>query len=265
MRSWLHVLLAGGRSVRLPPVAAFADQARRGGGASRTGFSPALGSAFSLIELLVVIGLIGALCLPFVGVVGGGEKSTALRSAQAMLANFIITARVKALASGASTRVLLQVDANHPSQPPRFLHSLALQLQTAGGWQTVAELSLPDGVYVVPGNFTRLPAGLFADAAASAWTKAAGSALRSTALRDNQLTTEAINAGGAEQWVGIVMAPNGHTAQSGDIVLTVGRVRSPAPSPGGESPVELYNSALVCGLTLSAYGVPALINDRTGF
>jgi hypothetical protein len=215
--------------------------------------------------LLVVIGLIGALCLAFVGAVGGGGRSTALRSAQGMLANLLIAARVKALASGASTRVLLQVDASSPNQPPRFLRCLALQLQAVDGWQTVTELFLPDGVYVVPGNFTQIPAGLFAEAAASAWTKADGAALRSTALRESQLTTEAINAGRAEQWVSIILAANGHTAQSGDIILSVGRRRSVAGSLGGESPVELYDPGLVCGLTLSAYGVPALINDRASF
>ena len=44
-----------------------------------------------------------------------------------------------------------------------------------------------------------------------------------------------------------------------------GRFRPPGTYQPGESPVELDNPENVRGLTLSAYGVPALINTRASF
>jgi len=35
--------------------------------------------------------------------------------------------------------------------------------------------------------------------------------------------------------------------------------------PPGDSPIELENPEEVRGLTLSAYGLPTLVNDRTSF
>jgi type II secretory pathway pseudopilin PulG len=222
-------------------------------------------AAFTLLELLIVIGLIAALSFVLVSGLAGGGKSAALQSAQAMMANLVTAARSKAMASGRSSRVLVQVDATVTSQPLRFLRYVAVQTQAAGDWQTIAEAYLPDGVYVVPGNFNPIPAGLFAANTAAPWTKADGSALRSTALRSNQITAETINSAGPEQWVSFTISANAATAQAGDLIVASGRLRPPGSYLAGESPVELDNPENVRGLTLSTYGVPALINARTSF
>ncbi len=226
---------------------------------------PSRERGFTLLELIVVAGLIAALSFFLVSGLGGGGQSAALQSAQAAMANMVIAARTKALASGKSSRVLIQVDAASTGQPLRYLRYVAIQTQTASGWQTFTDVFLPDGVYVVPGNFTVVPAGLFAASTSVPWTKADGSALRSTALRSSQITTETINSAGAEQWVSFTISPNAGTAQAGDIILAVGRLRPPGSYQTGESPVELINPENVRGLTLSSYGVPALINARTSF
>jgi hypothetical protein len=225
--------------------------------------SPA--TAFTLLELLVVVGLIAALAFVLLGGLGGGGRAAALQSAQATMVNLVTAARVKAVATGRSARVLVHVDPNSRVQPARFLHYLALQIQVDGVWRLVADMHLPDGVYIVPGNFTGLPAGLFAANATAPWTRADGSALRSTALRANQITFETINSPEPEQWVSFIIAAAGTTAQPGDIVLAPGRLRAPGAYAAGDSPVELENPAAVRGVTLSTYGVPVLINSRTSF
>ena len=222
-------------------------------------------AGFTLLELLVVIGLIAALSFFLIGGLGGGGRSAALQSAQATIANMVTAARTKAMASGQSSRVLVHVDATITSQPLRFMRYVAIQTQAPTGWQTIADAYLPEGVYVVPGNFSTIPAGLFAANTSTPWTKADGSALRSTALRSNQITSETINSAGAEQWVSFTISANAGTAQAGDIILASGRLRPPGSYLSGESPVELDNPENVRGLTLSSYGVPALINARTSF
>ncbi len=223
--------------------------------------------AFTLLELLVVIGLIAALSLVLLGGLGGGSKSAALQSAQATLANLISAARTKAQAGGGGARLLINVDPASTNEPSRFLRFIVIQTQLAGLWQPepMVEIYLPENIYVVPGNFSSIPVGLFSPSSGRPWTKADGSLLRSTALRANQILSLTINNPVAEQWVSINFASAGTTAQPGDLILATGHRRSPGSYTEGESPVELENPETVRGLTLSTYGLPAMINDRASF
>jgi type II secretory pathway pseudopilin PulG len=220
---------------------------------------------FTLLELLVVIGLIVAMSLVIIGGLGGSGRSVALQTAQATVTSMVTAARVRAMASGRSVRVLIHVDWDSAARPARFLRYLLLQVQVDGAWQPVADAYLPDGVYIAPGNFRDLPAGLFGASTSVSWTRSDGSALRSTALRDNQISFETINSPVAERWVSLTIAAAGTTAQSGDIILALGRPRPPGSYAAGDSPVELENPEAVRGLTLSSYGVPTLVNQRASF
>lgn len=223
------------------------------------------GRAFTLLELLVVMGLMATLSFFLIGGLGGGRKAASLQSAQAMMANLISVARTKAMASGQSSRVMIHVDAASVTEPERYLRYVVVQVETPDGWQTVTDTFLPEGVYVVPGNFSPMPTGLFASSPTVPWTKADGSDLRSTALRTNQLTIETIGGVIAEQWVSVILSSNAGTLQSGDLILAAGHRRPPGSYATGEAPVELENPANVRGLTLSSYGVPVLIDARTSF
>jgi len=222
---------------------------------------------FTLLELLVVIGLIAALSLVLIGGLGGGGKSAALQSAQATLATLVSATRTKAQAGGGRARLLINIDPTSTAEPARFLRYAAIQIQVAGVWQPVpvVEIYLPEGIYVVPGNFATIPAGLFPASTATPWIKTDSSSLRSTALRANQVLSLTLNGTTPEQWVSVSFASAGTTAQSGDIILAIGRKRAPGTFAVGESPVELVNPETVRGLSLSSYGLPTQINDRASF
>lgn len=221
--------------------------------------------AFTLLELLMVMVLIVTLSFFLLSSRGESGRSASLKASQSMFSNLITLARTQAMAGGQSSRLLINVDSASPGEPRRYLRYVVVQLQTVSGWQTVTDAYLPESVYVVPGNFSPLPAGLFAPSANVPWTKVDNSALRSTALRANRITSEAIVGNVVEQWVNVTFSPTSNTSQSGDIILINGRPRAPGSFAEGEAPIVLENPGNVCGLTLSVYGVPALINSRTSF
>ncbi|MDB6114504.1 MAG: hypothetical protein JWQ62_1449, partial [Lacunisphaera sp.] len=86
--------------------------------------SPGRTAGFTLLELLVVIGLIAGLSFVLISGLGGGGKSAALQSAQATLANLLMAARMKAMATGQPARVLVQIDPASPDASSRYLRYL---------------------------------------------------------------------------------------------------------------------------------------------
>ena len=218
--------------------------------------------AFTLLELLVVVGLISVLALFVLGALQPG-RGPALEAGQATLANLLVAARTKAVATNRPVRLLVNFELSREVRPSRYLRYVVLQSQPAAGWQSVADVFLPDSVYVVPGNGA-VPAGFFG-AAETAWTKPDGSLLRSTALRESNWVNEAIDGARIERWLAFPLSAMGTTASSGDLILAAGRPRSPADSAPGESPVELVDPEQVRGLTISQYGVATLIDRRAGF
>jgi prepilin-type N-terminal cleavage/methylation domain-containing protein len=222
-------------------------------------------TGFTLIELLVVIALIAGLTALLLGNLGAGGNNLVLKSAQAAVAGTFTVARAKAMSSGQPFRVLVNIDPTSSVKPERFLRYLVLQTQSATGWQTITDLYLPEGAYVVPGDFTSLPGGLFSEGTAF-WVRSASStALRSTVLRSSQISTETIESSTAEEWVSFSIGAAGTTAQAGDLVLALGRQRAPQSYVAGESPIELYHRDSVCGIAFSSYGLAILVGDRSGF
>lgn len=231
-------------------------------------------SGFTLLELLVVAGLIAGLSLVlFVGLQGGG-KAMALQSAQSTLATMITSARLKASASGRHCRILVSHDA---AESERFLRCLVLQQARQPGaspasWDTVQTVMLPADVFVVPATLT-VPAGLVADA--SKWKRASDPAedLVSGVFLNQNITYAPEGEATARQWTGLGFTPNGTLARLGSsgapsrglLVIATGNLRAPGSYTPGQSPVQLTGPDMVRGLVLSAYGVPALLNDRNAF
>lgn len=221
--------------------------------------------AFTLIELLVVIGLVAGLTALFLGNLGSGGRTAALQSAQAAVANLVNAAQTRAMATGQAVRVMVCVDPASVVEPRRYLRCLVVEEQVAGTWRPLSELYLPDGIYMLPGNFPTIPAGLFRTGETARWSKFDGGALRSTALRSDKFVTQAVNRVTAEKWVYISLAPSGTTMESGALVLATGVRRPPGDYAEGESSIELRAPEMVRGLKLSAYGIATLIDGREDF
>lgn len=218
--------------------------------------------AFTLLELMVVVGLIAALSFFLLRALTTG-RGPALQASQGVLANYLVAARSQAAATNQPVRLLVNFNPDGADQPSRFLRLVVLQIQSGSAWRSVTEAYLPEGVYVVPGNGS-IPAGLLGEAEA-AWTRTDGAALRSTALRSANSVTETISGGPAELWLCLPIAAAGTTNSSGDLIVAAGRRRAPGSFAAGESPVELPNPEEVRGLAVSQYGVATLIDGRPGF
>lgn len=218
----------------------------------------------------MVIGLIAAMSvLLFSGLTGSG-KSASLQSAQATLSTLITAARTKAPATNRKARLLINAD---PGAPDRYLRFIVLQLARQPGsspvdWDTIQSLSLPAGAYVVPGLLT----GLVADA--TQWKRVSDPAddLASDLIRNQSLTWQIEGDATALLWTGVAFTPNGTLAAlaggpppKGSIVIALGQPRTPGTYQAGEPPIQLNNAQTVRGLVLSAYGVPALLNERNAF
>jgi type II secretory pathway pseudopilin PulG len=232
-----------------------------------------LSSAFTLLELLVVIGLIAGLSFVLFAGLQGGGRTAALQSAQATVAQLVSAARLKAAASGRHCRVLV---ANDPAETDRYLRFLVLQQATDPGanpanWRSVQSVWLPADIYVVPASLTA-PAGLVADATGWRRVSEPGEELRSGVFQ-NQATVHALEGDSvARTWTGVCFTPAGTLAPldsgpppRGLWVLAPGVRRAPGTYAAGESPVQLVEPDTVRGLVLSAYGVPALLNGRGAF
>jgi type II secretory pathway pseudopilin PulG len=229
--------------------------------------------AFTLLELLVVIGLIAAMSFFLVSGLTGGGATAALQSGQSTLANLVTAARLKAPATGRKTRLLVNTD---PNVPERFLRCLVLQLARQPGsspadWETVTTVTLPEGVYVMPSSLT-LASGLVADP--SSWKRVSDPAADLVSdLFNNQALSVLLEGDPSSQiWTGVAFTPNGTLAPlsgsqltRGYCLVTLGTRRPPGSYAAGGSPVQLVNPLAVRGLVLSAYGVPALLNERSAF
>ncbi len=236
----------------------------------RGGGTPPPKAAFTILELLVVIGLIAALSVFLFSGLAGGGKSAALHSAQATVSSLVTTARTKAPATNRKTRLLVNIETGSPE---RYLRFLVLQLARQPGsspadWDTIQSLFLPTGAYVVPASLT----GLVNDA--TQWRRVSDPAADLTSdIFQNQSLSYAIEGDATAQlWTGVAFTSNGTLAAlgggpppKGSIVLALGQPRPPGSYAAGEPPIQLGNAQTVRGLVLSAYGVPALLNERSAF
>lgn len=223
------------------------------------GGGPGGGRGFTLLELLVVAGLMAGLSFALLGGLGGGGRSAALQAGQATVANLVNVARTRAMATGHSVRLLFHADLRMAT---RFRRMIVLQEEVAAGsWQTRETVALPEGVFVLP-HASQIPPGFFAGGVA--WTNGVGEALASSALFVAPLMLAA-DMNEAEAWNVLSFGAAGTIAGGGNLVLAAGRGRPPGTVAAGESPVQVEGPEAVRGIALSGYGLARMVNERAGF
>lgn len=220
--------------------------------------------AFTLMELLAVVALVAVLSVVLGQSLVGGSKTAALQSGQTILANFVDAARSRAVATNRNTRILVR-NTTADSTYRRLL--VLIQLKTVGAstgvsanWEAVTSVLLPSGIYLLPDS-AHLLAGFFPNSAD--WqSSSAPETLRSSAFASSLFGFQ-FESAASESWEYIGFTPNGTMETSqGSLIIANGREIGPGAIT---SPVELTDPQAVRGIQLSTYGVPRLINDRTGF
>jgi len=211
--------------------------------------------AFTLIELLVVIAVIGILAgLVFSGM-GGAERSSALRSAQATLANSLSATRNRALARGVPVALAVHDD---PSNPVRYRRTIAIVEDIAMAPRVVAVFELPKHAYVLPHR------ARFAEQMREPgnWVGGnSGNALGSTRfLNPGGVISVAIVSPTAELWEYALVTVSGTMSGGGALIVGLAERVDDGPFP-----IRFQSPEQVRGLMVSNYGLARMIDDRSGF
>jgi Tfp pilus assembly protein FimT len=218
---------------------------------------PVSSPAFSLLELLVVVGLMAALAFALMRGLGGG-KAVALSSAQSLVSNLLALARARAVTNGTTTRLLFDQGPASRAAASRYLRYLVVQEKATDtdAWQMVADAYLPAGTCVLPEQSNQLAALL---AGPEGWTRSNGSLIDSSALATSA-EPAAVPAFPTDTWTRVEFSPDGTPDPSGGLMV-VATSRTTAPTES--VPVQLANPGEVRGLLLSRYGVAVWLNDRS--
>jgi len=230
--------------------------------ASRTSLSascptrrPRAATGFTLIELLMVIAVLGIVAGIAFSNVGGSGKATALRSAQATLANALSAARHRALARGVPVALAVYDD---PSNPSRYRRMVAVveSIQTAPEVVTVFEL--PKHAYILP-HRSRFPEALRepGDWAGGSSQNLLGS---TRFLNPGGVISVAINSPTAERWEYALVTARGTMSGSGALIVGLAQ-----PAAGGPFPIRFESPERVRGMMVSQYGLARMIDGREGF
>jgi type II secretory pathway pseudopilin PulG len=227
-------------------------ECRRLGGCNDPGSAmrrvTASGSAFTLLELLVVIGLIAALAGALGLKLRAPSGAVALQAGQGALAGLCGAARARAALGGVNARLVVSADPTDADGALRWWQVVEEDAAHAGRWLSAGDgFCLPRGVYTVPPPGSDVPGD-------AAWP----AARRSTALAAAQAMT--INGAPARLFFYVAFTPRGTTG-GGNLVLAAGR-----PGPGAAGfPCSLENSDDVRGVLLRSSGAVTLLNDAGAF
>lgn len=213
--------------------------------------------AFTLIEVLTVIGIVALVAGVFGLAVRDGGPTVALQSAQGTVASLVTAARGQAALS--QNRTMLVVNADPADD--RFLRDIFVAIESApnsGQWQIAADGALlPTGICVVPGTGNLAGAVFAADGdTARVWPVGRHSSLEM--MPAGSILSAAENQSG--QYLGMTspFAAQGTPVTGGGDKLVLAPVRR---TPTG---VIFDHPELVRGVVLSAYGVAILVNDGPG-
>ena len=214
--------------------------------------------AFTLLELLVVVGLVAFLAGVFGLTFHNGNPASALQSAQGTVASLLAAARGEAALR--QTRAMLVVDAD--AAGVHFLRGIHLAVESSpnsGQWQiTGVGAVLPPGICVVPGTGA-LDGVTFAAAgsASGIWPVRRRSSLELAPA--GRLAAGSENPAGKYLTMTAPLTALGNAGTGGGDKLVLAAARRTSTGVTFDQP------ELVRGVALSSYGMAILINDGPDF
>ena len=210
--------------------------------------------AFTLIELLMVLGLVVLLSAAVGLTLREGHPTGALQAGQGMLAGLVAKARGQAVLN--QRRVMLVVEADAAGED--FLRRIHLVLETAPGsgrWQGLNDgLLLPRGIFVVPGRDGA--DGAVFPGGPEAWPVRRHSSLQPAGAGS---ITLAPGDGAAVYLAMSVPFEASDWPGTSDCRFVLAMAHRTATG------VEFSQAEAVRGIVLSSYGVVLLINEAAGF
>ena len=208
-------------------------------------------AGFTLIELLVVIGVLAVLATVIIAGLRGADKTVSVRAAQATMANALNAARNRAVTRGVNVAVLVH---NDPSVPERYRRTIALVENVTTSPVAVAFFELPKGTGVVPHS------SRFATALRDTgnWNGLNSNNLMTSSWLNSTISF-ALNGSENEAWEYRNFSPSG-TTTAGTVVISSVRVQA-----AGSYPIIFEAPDLVRGFRVSTYGLPRMVDDRSGF
>ncbi|HRE07712.1 MAG TPA: GspH/FimT family pseudopilin [Opitutaceae bacterium] len=210
------------------------------------------GEAFTFLEVIVVLALVIALLGLATGTLAERSPAPALVASQQSLSALLTLARVEAMASGQTTRVLVATDHPEGGDPDERLRSVQVVRRVADGrWRVISRVVvLPRPALVVPATPPPVVAG-------SGWSGAPVSSFAGEGL----LTVD--SAGGTRSLrVGYVeFSPRG-TAPVATLVLAPGEAPRLGPS---FQPLRFWEPRDVRGIKVSQYGAQTLLDHAAAF
>ena len=214
--------------------------------------------AFTLIELLTVIGIVTLMAGGLGLALRDGSPAVGLKAAQSAVARVVDVARGQAALQ--QNRVTLVVRADPVDD--RFLRSISIVVETepdSGQWRATGdETVLPKGVYLVPaaGTVSGVEFAVAGNRAAP-WPPARQSSFQ--AAPEGSIQPEPDYPAGSYLRMVTPLTASGLAGNGGGDKLVVASARRTAGGVIFDRPEQ------VCGVVISAYGVTALINDGAGF
>lgn len=223
---------------------------------------------FTLVELLVVIGVIALITTGVTFSLRGGTQAQSLQAGQGALISLLSTARAQAATSQRQAAILIWGDENDSD---RYLRHAAVGLlvdPVAKKWEVKGEgIYLPSGIFFVPPDASATgPAKL---ANPTDWEEGTTTVYKTLADPESAelITLQRFNTGtgsyedieNVKAYVTVRYTLIGQLATGeNQLVVAVGEHES-------DSVIRFDSAELIRGVYLSVYGIPIIINEKLGF
>jgi prepilin-type N-terminal cleavage/methylation domain-containing protein len=213
-------------------------------------------AAFTLVELLVVIGLIAVLSGVLGLALGRGNSGAALQSAQSTASALVAGARAQAATSFSDAGLFVNVT---PASDG-FLSEFYIATWNGTEWIARGDPSrLPSSIYLVPEN-SAFPGNVSFDGD-TPWSNERRSAAFVAGARQLKATNGTTDIGPDSYRLVARFNPRGST----NTTDTLRRLVFAAAQRSDATTLRFDNADALRGMTISNYGIPTLIHEAAAF